>query len=292
MKFATYIHETQECVGVLSECGTKIFAIKDLGLKYDTMLDFIKLSSDDERRQLLRERDAKPNEGLHLEEVQLLSPIPFPRDIIAVSQNYVSHVKETCHLNGVEYKKPMHCSYFWKRVNRAIPHKGALCLHSEISSMMDYEVELAVVIGKTCSRVKVEDAMDFVFGYTISNDVTARDIQKNLPQYGYAKGLDDTTPLGPFIVSADEIADPHKLQISLKVNGEIRQKGCTDDFIFDIPYVISDLSKGMTLYPGDVIITGTPSGIGAGMNPPVFLKRGDVIESIIEGIGTLTNVVE
>lgn len=292
MKFATYIYDSQECVGIVSNCETKIYPINEFGLKYKTMTDLIQNISEKEIQQLSEQCDQEECIGLPIENIQLLAPIPKPRDIISVSQNYVSHVKETCHINGVEYIRPKYCSYFWRRVNRAVPHNGSICLHAGISSKMDYEVELAVVIGKECSRVSEKDAMDYVFGYTISNDITARDIQKNLTQYAYAKGLDDTTPLGPYIVTADEIQDPHNLNISLKVNGEMRQNGNTDDFIFNIPYVISDLSKGMTLYPGDIIITGTPSGIGAGMNPPVFLNHGDVIESVIEGIGVLRNIVE
>lgn len=292
MKFAAYMHENQQKIGVLSMSGLDIFSVKELGLAYDNMIDLILKLTEEEKRQLIEKRDSNMYTPIPIDTVQLLAPIPNPRDIIAVSQNYVSHVKETCHINGVEYVKPVNCSYFWRRVNRAVPHDGVLSLHSGISSMMDYEVELAVVIGKECTRVSEEDALEYVFGYTISNDMTARDIQKKLAQYAYAKGLDDTTPLGPYIVTADEIPDPHNLNISLKINGELRQNGNTDDFIFNIPYVISDLSKGMTLYPGDIIMTGTPSGIGAGMNPPVFLKKGDVIESIVEGIGTLRNIME
>lgn len=292
MKFATYIYDSQECVGVLSNCGTEIYSIYEFGLDYKTMTDLIKNITEKERQQLARQLDLKDNGGLPIADVQLLAPIPKPRDIIGVSQNYVSHVMETCRLNGVEYVRPKYCNYFWRRVNRAVSHNGNICLHAGISSMMDYEVELAVVIGKECSRVAEIDAMNYVFGYTISNDITARDIQKNLAQYSYAKGLDDTTPIGPYIVTADEIMDPNNLRLSLKVNGELRQNGNTNDFIFNIAYVISDLSKGMTLFPGDIIITGTPSGIGAGMNPPVFLKHGDVIESEIEGLGILRNIME
>lgn len=292
MKFATYLHDSQECVGVLSNSGTTIYPIYDFGLEYKTMIDLIKDMTEKERQQLAKQLDATEYAGLPVVDVKLLAPIPKPRDIIAVSQNYVTHVMETCRLNGVEYIRPKYCSYFWRRVNRAVPHNGGICLHAGISSMMDYEVELAVVIGKECSRVAEKDALDYVFGYTISNDITARDIQNNLPQYAYAKGLDDTTPIGPYIVTADEIMDPHNLHLSLKVNGELRQNGNTNDFIFNIPYVISDISKGMTLFPGDIIITGTPSGIGAGMNPQVFLKHGDIIESEIEGMGILRNIVD
>jgi 2-keto-4-pentenoate hydratase/2-oxohepta-3-ene-1,7-dioic acid hydratase in catechol pathway len=292
LKFATYLHDSKECVGVFSNCRTLIYPISDFDVEYKSMIDLIKNITDKERQHLVKQLDDPKYAGLPVEDVKLLAPIPNPRDIIAVSQNYVTHVMETCRLNGVEYVRPEYCSYFWRRVNRAIPHNGNICLHAGISSMMDYEVELAVVIGKECSRVTEKDALDYVFGYTISNDITARDIQKNLPQYAYAKGLDDTTPIGPYIVTADEIMDPHNLHLSLKVNGELRQNGNTNDFIFNIPYVISDISKGMTLFPGDIIITGTPSGIGAGMNPPVYLKHGDIIESEIEGIGILRNIVD
>lgn len=292
MKFATYIYDSQEFVGVLFNNGTEICSIYDFGLEYKTMTELIEKMTEKEKQQITKQLDAKDYRGLPIEDVQLLAPIPMPRDIIAVSQNYVSHVKETCRVNGVEYVRPKYCNYFWRRVNRAIAHNGSLSLHAEISSKMDYEVELAVVIGKECSRVSQEDAMDYVFGYTISNDISARDIQNNLAQYAYAKGLDDTTPIGPYIVTADEIKDPHNLNLLLRVNGELRQNGNTDDFIFNIPYVISDLSKGMTLFPGDIIMTGTPSGVGIGMNPPVFLKHGDVIESEIEGLGILRNIME
>lgn len=292
MKFATYIYDSQEFVGVLFNNGTEICSIYDFGLEYKTMTELIEKMTEKEKQQITKQLDAKDYRGLPIEDVQLLAPIPMPRDIIAVSQNYVSHVKETCRVNGVEYVRPKYCNYFWRRVNRAIAHNGSISLHAEISSKMDYEVELAVVIGKECSRVSQEDAMDYVFGYTISNDISARDIQNNLAQYAYAKGLDDTTPIGPYIVTADEIKDPHNLNLLLRVNGELRQNGNTDDFIFNIPYVISDLSKGMTLFPGDIIMTGTPSGVGIGMNPPVFLKHGDVIESEIEGLGILRNIME
>lgn len=292
MKFATYIYNSQELVGVLSNSGTELCSIQEFGLDYKTMTELIEKMSEKEKQQITKQLDAKDYSGLPIEDVQLLSPIPMPRDIIAVSQNYVSHVKETCRVNGVEYVRPKYCNYFWRRVNRAIAHNGSLSLHAEISSKMDYEVELAVVIGKKCSRVSQEDAMDYVFGYTISNDISARDIQNYLAQYAYAKGLDDTTPIGPYIVTADEIKDPHNLNLLLRVNGELRQNGNTDDFIFNIPYVISDISKGMTLFPGDIIMTGTPSGVGIGMNPPVFLKHGDVIESEIEGLGILRNIME
>lgn len=292
MKFTTFLDGLKERVGVLSLDGNVIFPVTSLGFKAETMIDLIKELTP-EAKQTLAQNLASPTvHGIRLDEVTLLAPIPRPRDIIAVSQNYASHVQETCRSNGVDYVKPQYCSYFCRRVNRAVPPGGKILLHPAITSKFDYEVELAIVIGRECRRAKAEEAFDYIFGYTVSNDFTARDIQKNLPQYGYAKSLDDTTPLGPYIVTTDEIADPHDLQLTLKVNGELRQNGNTNDFIFNIPQIIADLSKGLTLFPGDIIITGTPSGIGGAMKPPVFLKHGDVVESAVAGVGVLCNVME
>ena len=291
MKFVTFSHPAGERVGVVSPSGDQVYDLTDLGFDFSDMIDLITRWSPELPAAIGQAMDRPETNARKLAEVELLAPIPQPRDIIAVSQNYASHVRETCLSNGVEYKNPEHCAYFFRRVNRAVAPGAKLDLHSAITSELDYEVELAFVIGRECRNVSPDEALEYVFGYTISNDISARDIQRNLPQYSYAKGLDDTTPLGPWIVTRDEIADPHRLAISLKVNGELRQQGNTDDMIFDIPYVIADLTKGMTLYPGDVIITGTPSGIGAALKPPQFLKQGDIIECEIEGIGRLQNVM-
>lgn len=288
MKFVTYLHLGREEVGVVDQTG--VHSLSDLGHSFSNMIDLIENYSPELKISL--EKALAEHVGIPLAKVQLLAPITHPRDMLSVSQNYATHVKETCLSNGVPYKNPEYCSYFFRRVNRAIAPEGKIFLHPAITNQLDYEVELAFVIGKECRFATQENAFDYVFGYTISNDVTARDIQKNLPQYSYAKGLDDTTPLGPWIVTKDEIADAQALDIKLRVNGELRQQGNTDDMIFSIAYVIQDLSKGMTLYPGDVIITGTPSGIGAAMKPPQFLKKGDVMECEVEGIGILRNVID
>ncbi|MDF2571713.1 MAG: ureidoglycolate lyase, partial [Sporomusa sp.] len=158
MKFATYLHDSHECVGVLSNCRTAIYSVSDFGIKYKSMIDLIENITEKERQHLAKQLDAPKYAGLPVDDVELLAPIPKPRDIIAVSQNYVTHVMETCRLNGVEYIRPKYCCYFWRRVNRAVSHNGNICLHAGITSMLDYEVELAVVIGKECSRVAEKDA--------------------------------------------------------------------------------------------------------------------------------------
>ena len=233
MKFFTYHDGSKERVGVLSPDGTTVYPVSSFGLGYNTMIDLIKNMSKEEKQDLASRLACPQAAGISFQDATLLAPIPLPRDILAVGGvgNFAAHVEETCRMNGVEYVKPEYCCYFCKRVNRAVPPGGKICLHEGITSMLDYEIELAVVIGKECSRVTEKDAFDYVFGYTIVNDITARDIQKNLPQYGYAKGLDDTTPMGPCIVTADEIPDPHNLRLTLKVNGEMRQNSITNDLI-------------------------------------------------------------
>lgn len=163
--------------------------------------------------------------------------------------------------------------------------------HSNIVKDLDYEAELAVVIGKKAYKVKAEDAEDYVFGYTIVNDVSARTIQLKHKQWYFGKSLDGFTPMGPSIVTADEFAFPPKLKLQCKVNGELRQNITTDRMIHTIPEVIEELSYGMTLLPGTIIVTGTPSGVGLALNPPKPLKSGDIVECIVEGIGKLSNEV-
>ena len=167
---------------------------------------------------------------------------------------------------------------------------ASIPIFPKLSTRIDYEVELAVVIGKTGRDIQPDQAMAHVFGYTIVNDVTARDVQRRHGgQFFKGKGLDGSCPMGPVIVTADAIGDPARLGLRLSVNGESRQDGNTADMIFDIPTLIASLSEGMTLDPGDVIATGTPSGVGYAMDPPMFLEDGDVVVCEIDGIGKLEN---
>ena len=156
---------------------------------------------------------------------------------------------------------------------------------------LDYEAELAVIIGRAAKNVKAKDAMDYIFGYTVLNDVSARVLQAAHKQWYFGKSLDGFTPIGPCIVTADEIVFPPALHITARVNGELRQDSTTDLLITSIADIIEELSSGMTLLPGTIISTGTPSGVGMGFDPPKFLKPGDVVECTIDGIGTLRNTV-
>ncbi|RZT23254.1 fumarylacetoacetate hydrolase family protein [Fictibacillus sp. BK138] len=223
-----------------------------------------------------------------LEELQLLAPIPRPsKNVFCIGKNYRDHAIEM----GSEADIPENIMVFSKAPTAVIGHGEGIPSHSNITDQLDYEGELAVIIGKTGTGISEADAMDYVFGYTIINDITARDLQQKHKQFLLGKSLNGTCPMGPWIVHHSEISNPENLMIETKVNGEVRQKGNTSDFIFDIRTMIAELSKGMTLEAGDIIATGTPAGVGKGMKPPVFLKAGDTIEITIEGIGTLRNEI-
>ncbi|MDL2225411.1 fumarylacetoacetate hydrolase family protein [Eubacteriales bacterium OttesenSCG-928-M02] len=292
MKFLTYTHQNQDVLGVLSSDGTSVFPLSSLGYSFSCMEDWIEAYSTSLQKELLK-KISSSTAGIPLSHVALAAPIPHPRhDIICVGHNYLEHAKESMRFRGQEYVPLAYPTYFGKRVNRAIGHGEAIPAHSHITSMLDYESELAVVIGKPCSRVQPADVFSYIFGYTIVNDVTARDLQNNHGgQFYFGKGLDGFTPMGPYLVTADEFPSPLHLSVTSRVNGELRQSGNTNDFIFDIPFLISELSQGICLMPGDIIATGTPMGVGMGFSPPKFLSPGDEITCEIEGIGILSNPI-
>lgn len=221
-------------------------------------------------------------------EIEWLAPIPrTPKNILCVGKNYDDHVAEM----GGE-KAPEKMVVFTKSPTTIAADETTLSVHADKTDSLDYEGELAIVIGKRGKDVPKAMAFDYIFGYTIANDVSARDVQYGHEQYFLGKSLDGTCPMGPYLVSKDEIPDPQKLSIVTKVNGELRQNGSTKDMIFSVADIIATVSKYVTLEPGDVILTGTPAGVGKGMNPPQFLKAGDEVKVSIEGIGTLANRFE
>lgn len=221
-------------------------------------------------------------------EIEWLAPIPrTPKNVLCVGKNYSEHVKEMGH-NAV----PEKIVVFTKAPTAIAADEAILPVHADKTSELDYEGELAIVIGKRGQNIPKAMAYDYVFGYTIANDISARDIQYGHGQFFLGKSLDGTCPMGPYLVSKDEIPDPQKLSIVTKVNGSLRQNGSTADMIFSVEEIIAQVSKYVTLEPGDVILTGTPSGVGKGMNPPQFLKAGDEVKISIEGIGTLANRFE
>ena len=219
-----------------------------------------------------------------LDSVKLLSPITNPSKVIAIGLNYMDHIRET----GMEI--PSLATMFCKYPSSIIGPDEDICWRTSLTDRVDYEAELAVVIGRTARHVSQADAFDYIAGYTNCNDVSARDLQF-MPgdQWLRGKCLDTFCPLGPYLATRDEIADPHNLSIKCLVNGEALQDSNTTEMIYKIPYLIEYLSRAFTLYPGDVIATGTPHGVGAFRKPPIWLKNGDVVAIEIEGLGRLVN---
>lgn len=239
-------------------------------------------------RQLVEQAltDDQPERFKHaFTEIEWLAPIPrTPKNIICVGKNYADHVAEM----GSD-APPEKLIVFTKSPLSIAADEEDLPIHDNVTENLDYEGELAIIIGKGGSNIPKQLAYDTIFGYTIANDVSARDIQTDHVQYFLGKTLDKSCPMGPYIVTKDEIPNPHNLSIVTKVNDEVRQNGNTGEMIFKIDELISEISRYATLEPGDVILTGTPAGVGKGMTPPSFLKKGDTVKISIEGIGTLVN---
>ncbi len=233
--------------------------------------------------------------------VQILAPIPRPqRNVFCVGRNYLDHVKEGNLARGAgsatdsgatPAKAPEVPQFFTKATHTVIGPGADIRLDPGVTQRLDYEVELAVIIGRGGRDIAAASAMEHVFGYTIANDVTARDLQRRHDQWFKGKSLDTTLPLGPCIVTRDQISDPRALELSLSVNGQPRQRDRVQSMIFGIESIIASLSLGMTLEAGDIIATGTPAGVGFAMQPPQYLRGGDLIVARIEGIGELSNRV-
>ena len=223
-----------------------------------------------------------------LDSVHLLPPLPEPRgNVIALGRNYEKHAAETARAEGREPAPP---TIFTKAITSLTEPYADIAIDPAISDRIDWEVELAIVVGKRGANIGRAQARPHVFGYTVLNDVTARDIQSNWGgQYFKGKSLDRSCPTGPWIVTADEISDPQSLRLWLRVNGEVKQDGTTRDMIYAVDPLIEWVSKGMTLLPGALIATGTPDGVGFARKPPEFLKPGDVMETEVEHVGKLRN---
>ncbi len=233
------------------------------------------------------------SDKINVEETETLAPIPNPKqDIICLGINYMAHAEESARYKKEAFggDRPF-AVYFSKRANECVATEGNIPSYPELVDSLDYECELAVIIGKNAKNVSEENAFDYVFGYTILNDVSARNLQTRHKQWYFGKSLDGFCPMGPDIITEDEFDRPPVLTIQSYINGELRQNSNTGLLIFDIPHVISELSQGTTLKAGTIISMGTPAGVGMGFQPPKFLKKGDVIECRIEKIGSLKNYV-
>jgi len=290
MKLATFRHAGTRAVGIVDPAAGRVWPLAGI----DDMLDLIR-RYDELKRPL--EAGARTGRGIPLAEVRLEAPIPRPhRNVMCVAKNYHDHVREFGR-SGYDSSAgkdpdavPTVPIIFTKASDSVIADGEAIRYPEGVSDRVDYEAELGVVIGTGGRGIRREEAYAHVFGYTIINDMTARDWQGRHKQWFLGKSFDTFCPMGPYLVTADEI-DPENLDLRCWVNGELRQEANTRDLIFDIPTLIETISAGVSLYPGDVIATGTPSGVGIGFDPPRFLQRGDVVKIEISGIGTLTNPV-
>ena len=296
MRLVTYEIEHKSGLGVISRDGRWIYPLASLDMDYKTMQDLIENISDSEKQLLEYASGQDPYKirgAAPIDEVRLQAPIPYPRqDGICLGINYMAHAEESARYKKEEFggERP-YAIYFSKRVNKATAPGEGIPSHKNIVNDLDYEAELAVIIGKRAANVPAEEVRDHIFGYTIINDVSARTLQTQHKQWYFGKSLDGFLPMGPCISTVDELAYPPHVQVQSRVNGELRQDSNTELLIFDIDHIVSELSQGMTLQPGTIIATGTPAGVGMGFNPPKFLKPGDVVECTIEGIGTIANQV-
>jgi 2-keto-4-pentenoate hydratase/2-oxohepta-3-ene-1,7-dioic acid hydratase in catechol pathway len=232
-----------------------------------------------------------PDDLVPLSGAVLDVPVCPPRNVFCVGRNYLEHAREGARASGRELRLPDAPTFFTKASTAVAPPGGTLHLAARVSSEYDFEAELAVVIGARCKDVSEADALNVVFGYTALNDVTARDLQRRHGQWFKGKSVDETCPIGPWIVTPEELGDPQSLELSLRVNGTRKQHSNTSKMIFSVARLIAELSRGLTLLPGDVIATGTPEGVGFARTPPEFLRDGDLLEVDIEKIGRLTNTV-
>lgn len=282
MKLITYAYNDRIRPGLVEQNR-----VVDLSAYSQDMLGLIESGLDALQQQFTVTTDMPT-----LDEVRLLSPIPNPRrNIMCLGLNYAEHAKESYEARGRTAKIPEYPVVFNKATTSVNGPYDAIPYDPAVSVEIDWEAELAIVIGRTGKNIAPETAMDYVFGYTVLNDITARDLQKQGRQYFKGKSLDGCCPMGPWIKTADSFAYPSARRITSRVNGIPKQVGNITHMIFDIPAIISYLSRGMTLLSGDIIATGTPSGVGFARTPPEFLKPGDVVECEVEGLGIIRNQI-
>jgi 2-keto-4-pentenoate hydratase/2-oxohepta-3-ene-1,7-dioic acid hydratase in catechol pathway len=239
----------------------------------------------------LAERAIASGQGRVEGQVRFAPPLQLRKNVFCIGRNYKAHIEEGFRARGQEPVFPKFLEIFSKPPTTLIGHDDDISWDSSFTQRLDYEVELALVIGKAGRRIQADRAAEHIFGYTIANDVSAREVQVNHGQWFLGKAMDTSCPLGPVVVPARDIPNAQNLRLTTRVNGETRQDSNTSDMLYNIGRIVEILSAGLTLEPGDVIITGTPSGVGMGMSPPKWLKDKDVVECEIEGIGVLRNRV-
>jgi 2-keto-4-pentenoate hydratase/2-oxohepta-3-ene-1,7-dioic acid hydratase in catechol pathway len=297
MKLVTFSRRGKPRIGAVSEDGREIVDLSVAAPRLPAdMTDFIAAGGAALEAAAGALGTRKKEARLAFARANLLAPLPLPRrNILCVGKNYFDHAHEfdrsgfnaTAGADAI----PDVPIVFTKASNTVIGPGETIPAHLDPTKSVDYEVELAVVIGAGGRKISKRDAMRHVWGYTVVNDVTARHLQSRHKQWFLGKSIDGFCPMGPVLVTADEVPDVKKLRVQSRVNGELRQDALVRDLIFDIPTLIATISAGMTLQPGDIIATGTPAGVGIGFTPPKFLKKGDVVTVSVDGIGELTNPV-
>ena len=298
MRVATFRSGGDERLGVVRDeeivdvaLAAARLGVGDLAGAASGMLALIE-GGDEALRALADVVALAPGESvMPLASVELLAPIPRPRkNVFCVGRNYAEHAAESLRAIGQEVKLPPSPNIFTKAVTAVTGPYSNIPFDASVSERIDWEVELAVIVGPGGRRIARDGGMKHVWGYTVLNDVSARDIQ-NRPgvQWFLGKSLDGSCPMGPWIVTADELPDPTDVRLRLLVNGVVKQEDTTAHMLFDIPALLAEISLGTTLEPGDIIATGTPAGVGFARTPPEFLRPGDMMESVIEGIGALRN---
>lgn len=300
MYFCHYLYKDVEYLGLLTEDKQRVLNFTEVFYHltgdhsiYDlrSLFDTYELANNITAYKERIENAYFEIEYHDLKDITLTAPMPSRNDILCLGKNYAAHAKELGGTIFEDDKLPKHPIYFTKRASSVQRPGGEIYYDPNFTTQLDYEVELGVVIGKEGRDIAKEDVEDHIFGYTIINDISARDVQHQHVQWFRGKSYETYCPMGPYVVHKSEIEFPPKLAIECRVNGEVRQQDTTDHMIFDIATVVSELSKTFELKRGDVISTGTPAGVGMGFQPPKFLKPGDVIECEIEKLGILRNTV-
>jgi 2-keto-4-pentenoate hydratase/2-oxohepta-3-ene-1,7-dioic acid hydratase in catechol pathway len=286
MRFIAYQSATGPALGVGAGAGEEFVPLPGLDL-----LSLIRQGAEGLAHAQAAWEAGGPR--LSLASLTLLAPIPAPqRNIFCLGLNYAEHTRESALARGKEVKLPERPVFFTKATTAINSPFGDILVDPRVSEQVDWEVELGVVIGAGGNNIRREEALAHVFGYTVINDVSARDVQTaHGNQFFKGKSLDGYCPMGPWVVTRDEIPDPHQLPLRSLVNGVVKQQATTAEFIFNIPAIIEWLSLGLTLLPGDIIATGTPAGVGFARKPPEFLKPGDTVQCEVDGVGVIRNQV-
>lgn len=278
MKFINYLYKGKQEVGAYVE--DKVIRLE----KFEDMIDLIKNINQEDLKNMENE-----NEGIDISEIKLLSPITRPiHDIICVGKNYADHILEMDSSVDTDNFK---LNYFSKRASHILGHGQDIQARFDLDESVDYESEFTIIIGKEGKNIKREEVEDHIFGFTIFNDLSSRRIQGDHKQWFLGKSIDNYSIMGPWIITKDEINYPIELNVQSRVNGELRQNSNTKYMIRNIEDIIVELSAHITLEAGDIIATGTPAGVGLGFKPPKYLKKGDIVECIVEGIGSLENKI-